>query len=225
MFTLDQVVPWGRSFEEYRRMFVLRDAELRMSILGCADGPAGFNAEATRRGTRVISCDPLYRFTGTQIRERIAATRDQIVDQTRQNLAEFVWRDIQSVEELETVRMRAMDAFLEDFDQGLRDGRYVDAELPTLPFRDHSFELAICSHFLFLYSDHLGAPFHRDAILELARVAREVRVFPLLELGGQQSPYVVGIGDDLRRAGYHVSIEEVPYEFRRGANQMMRIRP
>jgi hypothetical protein len=50
-------------------------------------------------------------------------------------------------------------------------------------------------------------------------------VFPLLELGGQQSPYVVGIGDDLRRAGYHVSIEEVPYEFRRGANQMMRIRP
>jgi hypothetical protein len=225
MFALDQIVPWGRSFEEYRRMFVLRDAELRMSILGCADGPAGFNAEATRRGTRVISCDPLYRFTGTQIRERIAATRDQIVDQTRQNLAEFVWRDIQSVEELETVRMRAMDAFLEDFDQGLRDGRYIDAELPTLPFRDQSFELAICSHFLFLYSDHLGATFHRDAILELVRVGREVRVFPLLALGGHRSPHVVSISDDLRRAGYHVSIEEVPYEFRRGANQMMRIRP
>ncbi|RPH63008.1 MAG: SAM-dependent methyltransferase, partial [Acidobacteria bacterium] len=133
MFALDQIVPWGRSFDEYRRMFVLRDAELELSILGCADGPAGFNAEATRRGTRVTSCDPLYRFTRAQISERIAATAHQVLDQTRKNLQEFVWTDIRSVEELGTVRMRAMDAFLEDFDAGLRDGRYVDAELPTLP--------------------------------------------------------------------------------------------
>jgi hypothetical protein len=28
MFTLHEIVPWGRSFEEYRRMFVLSDADL-----------------------------------------------------------------------------------------------------------------------------------------------------------------------------------------------------
>jgi hypothetical protein len=50
MFTLSDVVPWGRSFDEYQRMFVLSEDDLATTILGCADGPASFNAEATRRG-------------------------------------------------------------------------------------------------------------------------------------------------------------------------------
>jgi ubiquinone/menaquinone biosynthesis C-methylase UbiE len=108
---------------------------------------------------------------------------------------------------------------------GLRDGRYVDAELPTLPFQDRSFGLAVCSHFLFLYSDHLDAEFHQRAVLELCRVAREVRIFPLLALGAQASAHVRGIQGHVRRLGYQVSLEVVPYEFQRGANQMMRIRP
>jgi hypothetical protein len=62
MFTLEHVVPWGRSFDEYRRMFALTEEDLRLRILGCGDGPASFNAEATRRGTRMISCDPIYRY-------------------------------------------------------------------------------------------------------------------------------------------------------------------
>ena len=74
MFTLDQVVPWGRSFEEYCRMFALADGELTLKVLGCGDGPAGFNAEATRRGASVISCDPLYRWRTADIRDRIAST-------------------------------------------------------------------------------------------------------------------------------------------------------
>ena len=62
MFTLDKVVPWGRSFDEYCRMFLLTDQDLAGRIVGCADGPASFNAEATRLGTRVVSCDPIYAF-------------------------------------------------------------------------------------------------------------------------------------------------------------------
>jgi hypothetical protein len=33
MFTLDEVVPWGRSFDEYRRMFALTDRELGLKIV------------------------------------------------------------------------------------------------------------------------------------------------------------------------------------------------
>ena len=33
-FTLDHVVPWGRSFDEYRRMFALTDDDLNTRILG-----------------------------------------------------------------------------------------------------------------------------------------------------------------------------------------------
>ena len=62
MFTLSSVVPWGRSFDEYVRMFALAESDLESRILGCGDGPASFNVEATRRGATVVSCDPLYQF-------------------------------------------------------------------------------------------------------------------------------------------------------------------
>jgi hypothetical protein len=223
MFTLDHVVPWGRSFDEYRRMFDLAGDELGLSIVGCGDGPASFNAEATRRGARIVSCDPLYRWETAQIRDRIAATNDQILDQTRHNAEEFVWDSIQSVEELGHVRMAAMQDFLKDYDRGKAQGRYVDAELPALPFADTTFDLALCSHFLFLYTRQLGEAFHRSAIREMCRVAVEVRIFPLLALGGGQSPYVASTVAEFRDSGFDVSIENVPYEFQRGGNRMMRL--
>lgn len=125
MFTLEEVVPWGRSFDEYRRMFALSDDDLTLRILGCGDGPASFNAEATRRGAAVISCDPIYRWEVADIRERIAATYDEILDQTRRNIDEFLWDSIQSVDELGEVRMAAMQDFLNDYGQGRAQGRYV----------------------------------------------------------------------------------------------------
>ena len=44
MFTLDRVVPWGRSFDEYRRMFGLPDKDLALRIIGCGDGPAAWKS-------------------------------------------------------------------------------------------------------------------------------------------------------------------------------------
>ena len=53
-FSLEKVVPWGRSFGEYVAMFALSDADLHLRVLGCADGPASFNAEMHMRGRRVV---------------------------------------------------------------------------------------------------------------------------------------------------------------------------
>jgi hypothetical protein len=60
---LSEVIPWGRSFDEYRLMFGLSERDLAGRILGCGDGPACFNAEATDKGYTVISCDPIYAFS------------------------------------------------------------------------------------------------------------------------------------------------------------------
>ena len=223
MFTLDQVVPWGRSFDEYRRMFALTDDDLGLKIVGCGDGPASFNAEATRLGSAVISCDPIYRYDVDQLRERIASTYDEILEQTRRNPSEFVWSTIHSVDELGQVRMAAMNEFLHDYPAGLTEGRYVDFELPSLPFADSSFDLALCSHFLFLYTQQLGEAFHRSAIREMCRVATEVRIFPLLALGATPSPLVDPVVEELGGRGFNVSIDDVSYEFQRGGNKMMRI--
>jgi len=223
-FTLEQVVPWGRSFDEYRRLFALADDDLKLNILGCGDGPASFNAEATRQGFSVVSCDPLYRFSAAQIRRRVEATYDEVMNQTRRNQYEFVWHTIGSIEELGRMRRQAMNEFLADYDEGRRQGRYVDAELPSLPFADRTFELALCSHFLFLYTEQLTADFHEAAVLEMCRVASEVRIFPLLALGAVPSRHVEPVSETLRQRGFQVSIETVPYEFQRGGHQMMRIR-
>jgi SAM-dependent methyltransferase len=205
-------------------MFALSDGDLRLKILGCGDGPASFNAEATRLGSRVTSCDPLYGFSRADISERISRTYDEVLEQTRRNEHEFVWKAITSVEDLGRVRMSAMTTFLEDFDVGRANGRYVDAELPSLPFSDDSFDLALCSHLLFLYSTQLGEGFHHEAVRELCRVALEVRIFPLLMLDGTRSSFVERIVTALRAEPFAADISVVPYEFRRGGNEMLRIR-
>lgn len=223
MFTLDHVVPWGRSFDEYRRMFAMTEADLAGRVLGCADGPASFNAEAAARGVRVVSCDPLYQCDATAIRARIDAAAPEVLEQTRRHADEFLWTDVRSVDELRRLRLGAMSAFLRDFQTPASRTRYVAGALPLLPFAADSFDLAVVSHFLFLYSDHFDESFHTDAVVELARVAREVRIFPLVMLGGRPSPHLQPLMRSLGSRGCEARVETVPYEFQRGANQMLRV--
>ena len=159
-FSLDNVVPWGRSFPEYLKMFALAEEDCGKRILGVGDGPASFNAVLSSQGGHVVSVDPLYRFTADEIRQRIGETFETVLDQTRQNVAEFNWRHIPSVEELGRVRMSAMEEFLFDYTRGREEGRYREAGLPRLPFGRGEFDLALCSHFLFLYSKLLSLEFH-----------------------------------------------------------------
>ena len=223
-FTLENVVPWGRSMAEYRRMFSLSGTDIRSHILGCADGPASFNAELTANGGSVVSCDPIYQFTAEEIRRRIDATHSVIVEQANSNSNQFVWSDdVPNANALGRLRMDTMNRFLVDYDAGRNEGRYVAAELPVLPFQDGAFDLAVCSHFLFLYGDKLSETFHMESLRELLRVAKEVRVFPLLQLDLKRSPHVDRVESVLRNEGYRTEVETVNYEFQRGGNQMLRV--
>jgi SAM-dependent methyltransferase len=221
--TYETIVPWGRSFDEYRHMFALSAHDLEMRILGCGDGPASFNAQLTARGGRVVSCDPLYRFSAQHIRQRIEASYQTVMEQTGQNQDKYVWQAIPSLDELGKVRMAAMCEFLADYEHGAQDGRYVSGESPILPFAPAAFELALCSHFLFLYTDNLSLEFHQQAILDMLRVANEVRIFPVLTYNAETSLYLEPVCEGLEDAGYKVSIELVPYEFQRGGDKMMKV--
>ena len=224
-FKLAEIVPWGRTFEEYVAMFSLQPADLEKSILGCGDGPASFNVIATQRGHSVVSADPLYALTGSVIRDRIEETIPEVIAQIRQNKDEFLWEYFDSIDQLVATRLRTMETFLGDYADGLNAGRYVDASLPALPFSDNRFELALCSHFLFLYSAQKDRDFHLEAVLEMCRVAREVRIFPLLELGSVQSRHVDSVLSELPDRGLSAQIVAVDYEFQKGGNEMLQIRP
>jgi SAM-dependent methyltransferase len=220
-FVLDHVVPWGRSFDEYLQFFDLGTRELGKRIIGCADGPAAFNTVLTARGGSIVSCDPLYRFSGDGIRARIAECYPEIYEQVVKNKDLFIWESIASPGELGILRRSAMKLFLADYETGRREGRYCAAALPDLPFAGNSFDLAICSHFLFYYSGSFSESFHREAIAEMLRVAPEARIFPLVDLNGRVSRYRDTIASEFRKDGFEVEIRTVPYEFIRGGNQAM----
>ena len=54
-------------------------------------------------------------------------------------------------------------------------------------------------------------------------MAREVRIFPLLTLKNEKSPYVERIILELEKLGYNAQIVKSEYEFQKGANEMLRI--
>jgi hypothetical protein len=221
---LEEVVPWGRTLEEYKSMFSLSKTDLNAKILGCGDGPASFNAEMAELGNYVVSIDPIYQFSAEQIEQRVRATYEPIISQVKQNSSHYIWKNFQDADELGKARLNAMEKFLLDYDSGKVAGRYLYQSLPSLEFLDDQFELCLCSHLLFLYSEHLSFDFHINSIHELLRVAPEVRIFPLLKLDGELSPYVDLVVTELSQQGCLVQIQPVTYEFQKGGNQMLRIR-
>lgn len=220
---LENIVPWGRNLSEYQSMFLLSDQQLRSKILGCGDGPASFNTEVTALGGNVVSVDPLYRFSKMQIAKRIDEVADEVLEQVKLNEKEFVWHTIPSPDALYTLRTEAMQKFLEDYEEGRKEGRYIEGALPDFSFEENQFDLALSSHFLFLYSDHMDEAFHLRAIQEMLRVAKEVRIFPLVTLEGHLSHHLEGVIERLERSGFSTEVISTAYEFQKGGDKMLKI--
>lgn len=219
---LEKVVPWGRNIDEYRSMFLLDDDDMKKKIAGFGDGPASFNYQASAEGADITSFDPIYGFSAEQLKKRIDEVRDIIIAQMRENSANYVWDRIKDVNELENIRMSAMEMFLEDFERGKLEGRYVYHELPNrLPVDDETFDIGLSSHFLLMYVQ-LGYDFHIAAISEMLRVCREVRIFPLCDLDSCESELTERVIEHFSRQ-YRTEILKTDYQFQKGADKLLRI--
>ena len=65
-FHYKNIVPWGRSFDEYLDMFNLSEDDLARGIIDVGGGPAAFNARMQQRGTPIASIDPVQK-TGNEM--------------------------------------------------------------------------------------------------------------------------------------------------------------
>ena len=224
-YTLQSIVPWGRTLGEYRAMFLLTKQDLQQKILGCGDGPSSFNFEATKLNGNITSIDPIYQFTKDEIQKRIDETSSVVSKQLRENQNDFVWKNIQSVDELINIRLTAMSDFINDYENGKNEKRYIHQELPKLSFQDDSFDLVLSSHFLFLYSEHFDLQFHIDSILEMCRISKdEIKIFPLLDLQNQKSKYLEPVLEVLKNKGFETKVIKTNYEFQKGANELLSIK-
>lgn len=218
---LKNVVPLGRSFDEYRLMFNLSKSDLDKRIIGVGDGPASFNAEMKEMGKIVVSVDPIYFFSAKDIAHKFDKVFDNIIEQVKNTPGDWTWTYHMSPDNLKQLRKEALDRFTKDFEAGKKEGRYLTGELPALQFQDRVFDIALCSHFLFLYSEHYDYNFHKAAVYEMLRIAEEVRIFPLLDMMLKRSPHIAPLTKELERDGFTVKIKKVPYEIQRGGNEMM----
>lgn len=215
---LDKIIPLGRSLTEYMDMFLLDSRDLHnKKILDCGAGPSSFNYEMKKRGYRAVSIDPLYEQDKQHIRENVFSSINNMMEIAEKDKQCYRWNKIKSVDELKRMRLSTFNKFLNDYNIGKKDGRYINASLPGLPFHNKQFDIALCSHLLFLYSHQLSYQFHHDAILEMLRVAKQVRIFPLLDLNSNLSPYLDKIINLLIKKKKKIIIEAVNYEFQKGA--------
>ncbi|MDZ8050635.1 MAG: SAM-dependent methyltransferase [Aulosira sp. ZfuVER01] len=220
---LDQVVPFGRSMDEYIKIFNLTETDLNKKMIGIGDGPASFNTEMTDKGKSVVSVDPLYQFSGDEILQRFNQVVDNIINQVKATPNDWVWSYHKSPDDLRSNRVKVIQKFIADYDAGKKNHRYQVGELPKLAYPNQAFDLALCSHFLFLYSDHYTYNFHLNSIEEMLRIAKEIRIFPLITLMLKPSPHLDAIIKHYTAKGYNVEIEKVEYELQIGGNQMLRI--
>jgi SAM-dependent methyltransferase len=214
----------ARSFAEYTAMFALTEADLSGAVLDCPGGAASFTATALARGFDVTAVDPAY--VGGEgalqvLGEHAASEAERGHAFLLAHAHRFVWTYFQDPAEQLRQRIAAAAEFAASV---LTDPqRYVPGALPHLPFPDRSFDLVLCSHLLFTYSDRLDAELHLAALREMARVSRkEVRIFPLLgHVDGKPYPHLVHLREALTGDGISSHVRQVDYEFQQGGDEML----
>lgn len=221
-FNLNGIVPWGRQFDEYEAFFELEQLRTGTRILDVGGGPSSFACEAVRKGFFVTALDPLYAFDAVAIKNRFENTVKAMRAGLRAASYRFNWTFYGSEEQIVRRRRAALDVFLEDY-QKFQGDRYVSGQLPALAFADHSYDIALSSHLLFLYGDEMDIAFHIKSLREMLRVAKEVRVFPLVNLDGRPSSHLPEVMRILEGDGFVPQLVPIDFEFQRGATKMLRI--
>lgn len=222
---LDTLVITPRPLSDYRNMFLLTDEELLAGpILDCPGGASPFGAQVRARGGTVVSVDPTYALPRQDLVSRIERDQARLRPWIHANLAAADWSYLGSPEVLLRGWELATDFFLADYEA---DGsRYVTASLPSLPFPDNHFRLALSSHLLFTYPDFLTFELHVASLLELVRVTSgEVRVFPLLDTACVVYPRLDDVRAALLEHGVRTEIRTASCAYTLGGDQMLVLEP
>ena len=222
---LEQIAFLGRTYREYLDMFALDEDALKgENILDCPAGPSSFAAEAHAKGLKVTASDPCYSLTTEAIAKKIQDDRARVFDALDAVSDNYRWNYYESKDEIISLRKEASELFLEDFEPGLEDERYVDAALSQLPFADNEFTMALSGHFLFLYEQWISIDIHLQYIRELLRVSsREVRIYPLVTLDATAYDYLGYIITTLEDEGVKAEIDPVRLEFLKGSGKMLKL--
>ncbi len=217
-------VLWGHHLKDYSEMFDLSRDDLSLKIIEYGAGATSFNAEMNQKGVTVKSCDPIFHLKQDDLINYSRKTFEQTVKKMKGNPQKHCWKTIGEFEEMIESRRKGIELFLDDYPQGKLDGRYQQVQPnSSLPFEDYQFELALITHHLFVNYGEKGVEEHLTLILELLRVAGEVRIFPLLDKNGGVSKLLGPVMLKLQQENLSVEVRQVASQIQKSGNAMMRV--
>ncbi|MFT4059233.1 MAG: hypothetical protein QM652_06775 [Legionella sp.] len=218
-----KLVLWGHGVDEYREMFDLSQEDMSSRILEYGCGPSAVNTQQFHEAHKAVSCDPLFVLDKDTLLSKSVMIFAQMVDEVRQAQHQFDFSRIGSLEQLIEQRKNGMKQFFADYEQGKKEERYYGAADYHLPYPDFSFDYALSAHYLFADLENQSIDFHVQIIRELARAAKEVRIFPLIDCNGKTSEFLNPVLLHLQRENYGVEVREVDYHLHKAENAMLRV--
>ncbi|HAT8888734.1 TPA: hypothetical protein JBA60_02590 [Legionella pneumophila subsp. pneumophila] len=219
-----KLVLWGHGIEDYREMFDLPQGVENLRLLEYGCGPSVVNYQQTQvKKKGVVSCDPLFVLDKDTLLAKAKMIFANMAEEVRQHQDQFDFSRNGSLDKLLQERQEGMMQFFADYEQGKADGRYLGLTDYHLPFADFTFDFALSSHYFFADLDEQTVDFHLIAIRELARVAKEVRIFPLIDREGNTSQFLGPVLLGLQQENYGVEVREVAFHLHKSGNAMLRV--
>ena len=218
---LDGVVLLGRSLAEYSQYFEFSKANFKGArILDAGAGVSSFCAELSKQGHDVIALDPIYRYQSEIIKKKCQADLKDVVRQLPDVAHKYNWIFYKNIDDLRRHREHAYTSFLEDYQK--KSNKYIAGSLPATPFGSNQFTITLVSYFLFLYAEEFDYEFHRESLLELARITeQEIRIYPLTTLRAKKTSYIHRLMSDPACKGLNFDIKKIGFEFLKNANELL----
>ena len=223
---MDRLVLWGHHLDEYRDMFDLPEAALGMRFLEFQSGVSAFQADLRGTAAHMVSYDTWFGLDKSTLQQQIESSFSARLAQIKQRSEAFdLSRYAGSLDKLVAYRRQGIAEFLHDYDLGHAEGRYLQAVGTRLPFADFFFDYAVSAHHFFSASAPQTMDYYLNTIEELARAAKEVRIFPLVDAQGVPSELLGPVILALQQKNYGIEVREVAYHLQPKGNAMLRIWP
>lgn len=218
-----KLVLWGHDLDEYEEMFALSKKDLSLSILEYGCGLSAINQQLNGSAKKIVSIDPLFSKEKEDLFLESSIIFNDMIEIVKHDINKFNFEKYPDLDGFIAKRKLGIKKFFEDYDLGKKEGRYLKNDHFPIDFNDFTFDYALCSHYFFAGESKSDLKNYFEIIKELTRVAKEVRIFPLIDRFGQPAHLLGPLLLVLQNNNYGVEVKEVAYHLQPEGNAMLRI--
>ncbi len=213
---------WIYNLSDYQQIFALTDQDLQKKTLDFASGISSVNAELYAQGQTIVSVDPNYRLSPKDMQVQARQILQDNITYLRQHLDSLPAPHAAFADTLIVQWRHSTEQFIADYELGKKQGRYLTIDYSPFTKLDQTFELLLCTDFLFNSTQSLKSS-SQDIMNELCKLAVEVRIFPLPEVKTTVAAELGPIMLALQNRNFGVEIRAVNYPMRKDANAILRV--